>query len=489
MMATATIVAGLGFGDEGKGTTVDFLVRKHKSKLVVRYNGGAQAGHNVVTEDGCHHCFSQWGSGTFAGAKTYLSRYMLLNPIFALSEAKHLERRGVTDPLSLLLMEEGAFVTTPFHVAANRLRELSRAFSSGGVHGSCGMGIGETVQDGLSQAEDRIQAWMLVDRHILRTRLKQCQERKRAELADLPLDRTNEKTIIEQEILSDPKVVDETVEAYVAFANNVPVRSTAWLQSEMAQGKTGHVIFEGAQGVLLDQDWGFHPHTTWSDCTFGNALDLIHGDRRMGAQWSGGKVKRLGVLRVYHTRHGEGPFPSADPALDELSKDDHNVRRLSWQGSFRSGVFDLVLAQYALDVVGGCDGLVMTHLDKLYDKESIAVCNGHEAADGRVTRVIRPTRQPLPPMSARTVPVDAPDLDHQEALGRRLKGSKAVLTQMPLGGLGSALAGPAGALRHAMRLGWMLGTPVALVSSGATASRKTWTDGLSVDDIEGLAAH
>jgi adenylosuccinate synthase len=449
-MTDVTIVAGLGFGDEGKGTIVDALTRRHDAKLVVRFNGGSQAGHNVVTPDGRHHCFSQWGSGTFAGTRTLLSRHMLINPIFALSEAKHLEEVGVIDPLSLLVMEADAIVTTPFHVAANRLRELSRSFLSGSVHGSCGMGIGETRMDADGGGQDLIRAWMLVGTDMVRTRLKQCQERKRAQLADLPLDPTNAQVLIEQGILSDPKVVDQTVEAYLAFARKVEngeVRSAVWLNSQRAQGKLGHVIFEGAQGVLLDENYGFHPHTTWSDCTFGNAMELL-GREHLGS------VKRLGVLRVYHTRHGAGPFPSEAPEFDEFSKDDHNKRH-AWQGSFRSGAFDMVLARYALDVVGGCDGLALTHLDKLHDIQSVPVCWGHQAADGRVAQIIEPSKKP--------------DLAYQEELGRILKGSKALCNRV-------TVDGEDGALRHAKRLGEALKVPVTVVSSGPTAESKRFIE-------------
>ena len=77
----AILIADLGFGDSGKGTTVDHLARREGASAVVRYNGGAQAAHNVVTEEGLHHTFAQFGSGTFAGAKTHLSRCMMINPL------------------------------------------------------------------------------------------------------------------------------------------------------------------------------------------------------------------------------------------------------------------------------------------------------------------------------------------------------------------------------------------------------------------------
>lgn len=89
----AFLVAGLGFGDCGKGSIVDALVRAYNSDLVVRYNGGAQCGHNVVTKYGQHHTFAQFGSGTFVeGCRTYLSRFVLINPVSMMNEEKALRR-------------------------------------------------------------------------------------------------------------------------------------------------------------------------------------------------------------------------------------------------------------------------------------------------------------------------------------------------------------------------------------------------------------
>ena len=120
---TVYIVTGLGYGDEGKGSTVDFLARRGDATLVVRHNGGPQAGHNVVTSDGKHHTFSQFGAGTLAGAETYLSEFMLINPGNMLREADHLVELGVSNPFDTMHVDLNARIVTPFHVALNRLRE------------------------------------------------------------------------------------------------------------------------------------------------------------------------------------------------------------------------------------------------------------------------------------------------------------------------------------------------------------------------------
>src|SRR5215210_8082512 len=123
----AIVLVGLGYGDEGKGAWTDFLARTEPVHTVVRFNGGAQAGHNVVAPDGRHHTFAQFGSGTLVrGVNTHLSRFMLVNPLGLLREDAELRALGVTDALARLSIDREALVTTPFQVAANRLRELAR---------------------------------------------------------------------------------------------------------------------------------------------------------------------------------------------------------------------------------------------------------------------------------------------------------------------------------------------------------------------------
>src|SRR5688572_22373604 len=117
---SAVILVGLGYGDEGKGAWTDYLARTEPVHTVVRFNGGAQAGHNVVLADGRHHTFAQFGSGTFVrGVNTHLSRFMLVNTIRMLKEADELRGLGVGDALARTSVDRRALVTTPFQVAAN----------------------------------------------------------------------------------------------------------------------------------------------------------------------------------------------------------------------------------------------------------------------------------------------------------------------------------------------------------------------------------
>ena len=363
----AILVAGLGFGDEGKGSVVDFLTRKHESRLNVRFSGGAQAGHNVVTSDGRHHCFAQWGSGTLAGAKTYLSRYMLVNPTYMLPEGDHLVSLGVDDAFKRMFIDQNALLTTPFHVSLNRLRETQRRIKSTLEFGTCGMGIGETVDWAIRDPELAIRMRDLTDLVGLANKLRGIQIRACLEaktlVRDWPKDSGGE---VDLDILEDNEVVDRFIQDTTELLKRgVSIVKSMDIGKVFDEGDT--VIFEGAQGALLDEEWGFHPHTTWSNCTFENAIKIL----KQISGTSGTKYTRLGVTRSYHTRHGVGPLPSEGLELDIK---DHNVDG-KWQGSFRLGHFDFVLARYARFIIEGVDAIAVNHLDQVSGPQQ--VCIGH----------------------------------------------------------------------------------------------------------------
>ena len=397
-MASVTLTCGLGFGDEGKGTFVDWLSQREGAGLAVRYNGGAQAAHNVVSGER-HHTFAQWGSGTFNGVPTLLSRHVLVNPIFALAEARKLAEVGVRDPLSLLHVERGAVVTTPFHVAMNRLREMARTQR----HGSCGMGVGDTMQDVVEGMDDVIRVADLEEPEKARRLLDAVRVRKLAAARALELpERLLSHDSVERELslLVDPGSVDLALERYRVFVRAAQIVGPELLARALA--RPGHVVFEGAQGVLLDQDLGFHPYTTWTDITWRNAEDLLLG--------FAGKVLRLGVLRAYTTRHGAGPMVTAMPSWTALSSHDHNQWG-EWQGSFRSGPLDLVATRYALRVLGRVDGLLVSNLDRLaLVGDRIPVCDAYDGADDRAIWDARGEPRVVLPA----------DLSHQERLSRAL---------------------------------------------------------------------
>lgn len=375
------VVVDLGFGDAGKGATVDALVRHTGASLVVRFNGGAQAGHNVVTSDGRHHTFSQFCSGSFVpGASGLLGPDFVLHPLGMAVEAEHLERVGIGDAFARTWVSERARVITPYQQAANRVRERLRGRAA---HGSCGVGIGECVGDALAYPDEGIIAGMLDDRAKLRRRLLRQRERKRAELADIGADASD------LVLFDEVELVDRVISFWGQVVSQLHRIDDDALTRMIRNAPT--VIFEGAQGVLLDERYGFHPHTTFSRCTAEGATELA-GDR---------PLTRLGVLRAYTTRHGAGPFPTEDPSMNlpELHNPDGRA------GRFRVGALDVVLLRYALRVAP-MDGLAVTCLDRVgstplvclkYDElDQLAQPSTLEEAEaiGLALRSVRPVLSP-----------------------------------------------------------------------------------------------
>lgn len=337
MRYPAYLTVDLMYGDSGKGRIVDELVRTTGSRLVVRHSGGSQCGHNVVLEDGRHHCFAQIGSGTFAGASTYYSRFALLEPYALINEAKVLEAKIGCDPLRSFYVEEGTPVITPFHWLTTRLREVARGANR---HGSCGMGIGELRLD----MEDR-------QPYITAGELRRFdQERvyhKLCAIRQLKCEQLRASGI-------DPAaLMQESLFSIGYFYEGVAGRINLVKNGALGSMIDGPVVFENAQGILLDERYGFEPHRSWTDVTFGGALRLLDGLDL--------EIHRLGILRTYATRHGAGPFPSESGWINY--SEPHNGTG-AWQGVFRQGYFDAVAARYAIECVGGVDGIALTHTDR-----------------------------------------------------------------------------------------------------------------------------
>jgi adenylosuccinate synthase len=257
----AYIVVDLGFGDSGKGLLTDFLVRHFEAGVVVRYNGGAQAGHNVIALDGRHHTFSQFGSGTFIpGVKTYLSRHVVIHPGALLVEGDILKGMGVQDAFYRLRLSDQALVITPFHQAANRIREMVRGKNR---HGSCGVGVGEAVEDSLLHAEDCVLAGDLANPTTLKRKLRSIREQKRKQLVELCIDKSHGVSLTrEWKIFEEEDVIDRWISSISRIGELGMIVSDSVLERWFRETET--VIFEGAQGVLLDADAGFHPFTTLS---------------------------------------------------------------------------------------------------------------------------------------------------------------------------------------------------------------------------------
>ena len=361
--------AGLGFGDEGKGTIVDSLVHQHNIPLVVRYNGGSQCAHNVVTMDGRHHTFSQFGSGTFVpDTKTFLSRHVYINPSLMIKESDDLQELGVVngDPLNLVYADQRALLTTPYHIFLNRLRETSR----GSVHhGSCGMGIGETRLLNIQRPDLSVMVEDLASASHFERDLRMLQGWciEEAEKMDFPGKNECDWYV---SLFIEPHELPYLKRSLNWYKRIHPISG-----KETAELLSNGAVFEGAQGVMLDEMFGFEPHVTWSDTTFNNAYIVLDE-----AGLDSNDVERIGITRTYATRHGPGPFPTFNARMTRELPDSHNGTG-KWQGSFRAGHLDIPMLRYAIEVLGGLDGLAVTHVDKLGPGGVNQVCTARGCAE------------------------------------------------------------------------------------------------------------
>lgn len=351
-MTRAFIVSDLGWGDAGKGTSVDFLVRERGAKLVVRWNGGSQAGHRVVTDDGRAHVFAQLGAGSFVpDVRTHLAETVLVDPMALVVEARHFGDEAILERVSIA---ESARVITPFHVAANHLREAARGEAR---HGTCGCGIGETVRDALAHPSDVLRARDLVgERPRLARLLGDVQERLAASLdEELRALEADEATAHARAMLTVFRARDsDALHERISRVGGAQVVADDAIDAAL---RGGDVVLEGAQGVLLDQDVGVTPpHVTWTPCTTHAAHAWLDAHAFAGARTA------LGVMRTYATRHGAGPFPTETPELAERLPEAEAQSR--FQGAFRVGTLDLALLRYAIGQ-SPIDALVVTHLDRL----------------------------------------------------------------------------------------------------------------------------
>ena len=322
MAKRADIVIGANFGDEGKGLVTDYLAARYEEEaLIVRHNGGAQAGHTVTAPDGRRHVFKHFGSGSLAGAKTYLSRFFVCNPIIYLQEQEKLRALGVHP---MVYVDPSAPISTPYDMMINQISEESRG---NGRHGSCGVGFGETI--GRSLHPDFVLHFIdLANREKLRTfLLKTRNEWVPQRLRVLGINDLSPAWV---ERINSGRILDWYLDQAQKFAASVHLAPHGLLKT------TPHVVFEGAQGLLLDQDSQWFPHVTRSHTGIRNALTLA---REAGIE----EIDVTYISRAYCTRHGAGPLPHELMQKPyEAIHDETNIPN-EYQGSLRFAHLDLDL--------------------------------------------------------------------------------------------------------------------------------------------------
>lgn len=304
-----SIVLGTLFGDEGKGLTTSFL--SQPGNLVVRFNGGHQAGHTVV-KNGFRHVFSSFGSGTLNGADTYWSEYCTFYPRSFYNEQKCLRENGYKcmhyiHPLSL--------VTTPFDI------DFNRALEGANKHGSVGMGFGATIARN-QDTPFKLYAVDLINRNLLVHKLNQIAQ------------------------YYESVNVAEQIERFLFYVDNINL-NICTLADILRLQPYNHIIFEGAQGIMLDMDFGYFPNVTRSNTTSKNALQII-------------KENNLPVPQIYYTirsyltRHGNGFMPNE---CSQLSFEDKTNVSHKYQGNFRQGYHCLDQLNYAIQCDSAFSGM------------------------------------------------------------------------------------------------------------------------------------
>lgn len=374
----AYTVTDLGGGDGGKGGVVHKLCALRKPHTVIKV-GGAQGSHGVRTAAGERFNFSQFGCGTFNGARTYISDRFVVSPIGLLNEASALRyEQGVNDPFGLLTVDGDALCTTPYHGLASRLRELARMNHP---RGTVGVGVGEAYVDREMRPE-----LTLFAKDLTRGDLGAILSRVRAQkLHDLDpvlsmdfLESDKEEAEKQIALLYDDKFLEWTIAQFQEVARRVRIVDGDFLRREIF-GRDGVVVFESSHGVLTDRYFGFHPHTsrlrTLPDITTWSLLDEHGYD---------GQVIKLGVTRAYQIRHGAGPLVTDDAqTAAELTKEEVGTPD-RYRGEIRVGPLDCVALRYALRVCGGpqtFDGLAVTWFDHAARALSWRICERYVDAD------------------------------------------------------------------------------------------------------------
>ena len=350
------VVVGAQWGDEGKGKIVDWL--SERADIVVRFQGGHNAGHTLVI-DGVTYKLALLPSGVVRSGKlSVIGNGVVLDPWHLVSEIDGLRRQGIDVGPHNLKIAENATLILPLHRELDQLREAS---AGGQKIGTTGRGIGPAYEDKVGRRAIRVQD--LKNLHNLGPKLDRLLVHHNALRRGLGQPEVAKDTLIAELTAVAPKVL--------------PYMGTVWalLDHERRAGK--RILFEGAQGALLDIDHGTYPYVTSSNTVAAQAAT----GSGMGP---GGIGYILGLAKAYTTRVGSGPFPTE--LIDANGEPDAIGRLLGERGkefgvntgrARRCGWFDACLVRQVIRV-SGIDGVALTKLDILDPLPEIKVCTGYE---------------------------------------------------------------------------------------------------------------
>ena len=353
---TTAVIVGAQWGDEGKGKIVDVL--SENFSVVARYAGGHNAGHTVII-NGKKFILQLVPCGVLrAGCRSIIGNGVVLDPVAFLKEVAALREAGVRVDGNLFVSNR-AHVILPYH----RMIELAAENAPGRVKiGTTSRGIGPAYEDKMGRRGLRVAD--LLDSQLLKKHIENA---------------VREKNMIAHALFnSEPLDADKMYAEYAQAAEKVApfVRDTAVLLNQaLAQGES--ILFEGAQGTMLDIDHGTYPFVTSSSATSGGAV--------IGTGIAPTAITSvIGITKAYCTRVGEGPFPTEDKgaAGENLRKRGHEYGAVTGRPR-RTGWLDLPLLRYS-GMINGTSWLVVTKLDVLDDLAEIPVCVGYKI-DGKAT--------------------------------------------------------------------------------------------------------
>lgn len=327
-MTDVKVVIGANFGDEGKGLMTDYFCNEAADKLisciVVCHNGGPQRGHTVVTPEGLRHVFHHFGSGTFAKASTYFAGDFIINPMIFRKEWEEMVRIGYTPKI---YVNPSCRVTTPYDMLINQIVEESRG---DGRHGSCGMGILETIRR-YEKGYGKAARDMFLDEDLRNLSFLKYlqQEYVPARFLELGIKKVDSNLA---SVLGNDNVILNYIDDLNFMREHVKPASDYVLTNY------GCVVFEGGQGLLLDRNnIEYMPNLTPSSTGLDNPVKIMSGVFSKDIN-----VEVCYVTRTYLTRHGAGRFDT-ECRKEDINKDMVDLTNVTnpYQGTIRYGKMDM----------------------------------------------------------------------------------------------------------------------------------------------------
>ena len=351
------VVVGTQWGDEGKGKVVDWLT--DHAAGVVRFQGGHNAGHTLVI-NGKKTALPIIPSGIMReGVPCFIGNGVVVDPTHLLSEIERLEAAGL-DVRSRLFISESCPLILPFHVAVDKAREALRENSGAGKIGTTGKGIGPAYEDKVARRALRVQDLKHPDRFAKKLR-------DLLELHNFALT-----GYLKSEALEFQPIFDHAMKLAEQLK---PMMADVGVLIDQANRAGGSILFEGAQGTLLDVDHGTYPYVTSSNCVAGNAA--------AGSGVGPGMLNYiLGITKAYTTRVGSGPFPT-ELDWDTPGTVGHHLSTVGQERGTvtgrarRCGWLDAAALKRSI-LINGISGLCLTKLDVLDGLSEIRMCTGYE---------------------------------------------------------------------------------------------------------------